>query len=229
MQNKIECTKLTCCKDDTQQQEQEEEDISPLQHQHQRQQQQCVSSTNSYVELLLYILMPLMILFSQTHNAALFVIYVIQWHLLRDIPPWMTAFLTTCLSQTAFFTTGHSNSIATVDLSSAYIGVTGYDTLLIGALTYFSNWAGSIWWAVAGWSWSAKSIDVWREYIVAQTAIYGVFLATLSISVTLLREHLFIWTVFSPKYLYQMAWTVLYHWGTQTLVGALIIRFFCDI
>ncbi|ORZ00867.1 alkaline-phosphatase-like protein [Syncephalastrum racemosum] len=212
--------------DDSYIHEQQEEESNPRQI---HQQQQCAPATNLYVELLLYILTPLMILFSRTHNAALFIVYAIQWHYLRAMPPWTMAFVITCLSQTAFFTTGHSNSIATVDLSNAYIGVTGYNTLLIGALTYFSNWAGSIWWAVAGWTWSAKSVAAWREYIVTQSAIYGVFLATLSISVTMLREHLFVWTVFSPKYLYQMSWTLLYHWCTQTLVGALIIIFLSDI
>jgi ethanolaminephosphotransferase len=28
---------------------------------------------------------------------------------------------------------------------------------------------------------------------------------------TMLRTHLFIWTVFSPKYLYTLAWTILNH------------------
>ena len=47
--------------------------------------------------------------------------------------------------------------------------------------------------------------------------IYTVFTSTALVAVmaacTALRTHLFIWTVFSPKYLYAMAWCIAFHLG----------------
>ncbi|KAI9490469.1 alkaline-phosphatase-like protein [Zychaea mexicana] len=193
-----------------------------------------------FLDVLLCMITPMLILFSRTHNAPLFIIYAVQLYLLRiwhDALPLQSeieyrggtrivAVIMLCLTQAAFFMSGRSNSIAAVDLSNAYIGVTGYDTVLIGALTFCSNWATSIWWCMAGWILVAEGHDGWWEYVTTQSAMFGAFLAILSVAVTLLREHLFIWTVFSPKYLYQMAWTCLFHWCIQVLTGTLCMRIY---
>ena len=133
------------------------------------------------------------------------------------------------MTHAAFFMTGHSNSIAAIDLSNAYIGVTDYDTVLIGALTFCSNWSTSIWWCIAGWILVAdygQEPSSWWEYVIAQSAMFSTFLMVLSIAVTILREHLFIWTVFSPKYLYQIAWTCLFHWCVQVIAGTIAMRLY---
>ena len=39
---------------------------------------------------------------------------------------------------------------------------------------------------------------------------------------TLLRTHLFIWTVFSPKYLYSMAWSLGQHLCINMMAGSLL-------
>ncbi|KAF9956063.1 major facilitator super transporter protein [Mortierella alpina] len=49
----------------------------------------------------------------------------------------------------SFFLFGNSNSIASIDISNAYVGIQAYDILLTGVLTFVSNWAGPIWWALA--------------------------------------------------------------------------------
>jgi len=38
---------------------------------------------------------------------------------------------------------------------------------------------------------------------------------------TVLRQHLFIWTVFSPKFLFSMAWAVAWHLGVNIGLGGL--------
>jgi ethanolaminephosphotransferase len=40
------------------------------------------------------------------------------------------------------------------------------------------------------------------------------------IACMLLRQHLFVWTVFSPKYLYSGAWAVGAHLGARVCLGA---------
>lgn len=194
------------------------------------------------MDALLYTITLLLILLTKTQYAILFVLYAGQFYLMRlwqralssvdqQPPVWVSAAIVTCLSHAAFFMTGHSNSISAVDLSNAYIGVSGYDTVLIGVLTFCSNWSGSLWWALAGWTLlsdngrKGQDETLWH-YVYTQSSFYGLFISTLSIAVTILREHLFIWTVFSPKYLYQMAWTCLFHWCAQVLTGILAVSIY---
>ena len=39
---------------------------------------------------------------------------------------------------------------------------------------------------------------------------------------TALKTHLFIWTVFSPKYLYAMAWSVIQHGIMNMILGNIL-------
>ncbi|KAI9272413.1 alkaline-phosphatase-like protein [Helicostylum pulchrum] len=203
-------------------------------------------NTSLILQLLLHLSTPLLILLSEPQNAFLFVIFNLQFEIILQwrsylsnkspIPSWFTSILVCCLSHSAFFLTGHTNSIASVDLSNAYVGVQEYDTILIGILTFCSNWSVSLWWAIAGWTLIADASQLipnesandaaqpWISYIIVQSSLFGLVLTLLSIAVTILKEHLFIWTVFSPKYLYQVAWVILFHWIFQTLLGSLFTQ-----
>lgn len=195
---------------------------------------------------MLHISTPILILLSEPQNALLFVIFNLQLLVLLEwqnylsdkspIPIWLLSVIITCLSHGGFFLTGHTNSISSIDLSNAYIGVQDYNTFLIGILTFCSNWSTSIWWAIAGLTLienvNTSSDDAlmkeefqpWLSYIVTQSTLFSLVLGLLSISVTILREHLFIWTVFSPKYLFQIAWTIVYHWIIQVCLGSIFTQ-----
>ncbi|ORZ04372.1 hypothetical protein BCR42DRAFT_497058 [Absidia repens] len=218
-----------------------------------------------YLRLLLYMMTPLFLLLSKPQDGVQFILFTLQFECLLKwqrmhgkVPMWVRGCLTLCMCQFGFFVMGRTNSIASIDLSNAYIGVEGYRTLLIGATTFCSNWSGSLWWCLAGWALAldddddnnrmmtigmekdsqvgggagptatlddesngrdGDNSDRWLSFSLIQAAVFSVALAALSISVTILREHLFIWTVFSPKYLYQMAWIILYFWLAQMLIG----------
>ncbi|KEY82692.1 transferase Gpi7 [Aspergillus fumigatus] len=121
--------------------------------------------------------------------------------------------LTSLLSQNmTFFAFGGSNAISSVDLSNAYNGIGSYSVVLVGVLTFISNWAGPIWWASAARLLYSNPTFAERY---GQRTILTFHAATSLMSVmaacTMLRTHLFIWTVFSPKYLYTLAWTILNH------------------
>ena len=51
----------------------------------------------------------------------------------------------------------------------------------------------------------------WSGYISCMTTFISAGLLAVMAACTALRTHLFIWTVFSPKYLYAMAWAVGWH------------------
>ncbi|KAA8912852.1 alkaline-phosphatase-like protein [Sphaerosporella brunnea] len=121
---------------------------------------------------------------------------------------------TLILQHVSFFAFGGANAISSVDLSNAYNGVAGYNVIVVGFLTLVSNWIGPIFWASVAPAQLARrggGDQPWRRHVIAMTAFYAVVGVAVMAACTALRTHLFIWTVFSPKYLYLMAWCLGFH------------------
>lgn len=198
---------------------------------------------------------------TRTHNIPLYLIFLIQHAFLQQLRLSITqiAFTTILLAHVSFFALGNSNVISSIDLSNAYNGVSGYNVVAVGFLVFISNWAGPIWWSVAGiqlltngsgsptrhekeqnGKTISKRTHSQREWISEEhhhpsksvsahstfppisqppmftyLALWTLFVSTsllaVMLSCTILRTHLFIWTVFSPKYLYVMAWALGFH------------------
>jgi ethanolaminephosphotransferase len=218
---------------------------------------------------------------TKAHNIPLYLLFRVQFSCLStspsiphlhtsDLPiariilsPTATALTTLLLSQTAFFALGNTNAISSIDLSHAYNGVSDYNIVAVGLLVFLSNWAGPVYFSLAGLlllgahgrtarylntaeldtrDWvtaeheflhnlaraeSRSTSDrlswaVWRRHVALLTLWTGVMLVGVMVACTALRTHLFIWTVFSPKYLYAMAWGVAWHWGITVGLGALV-------
>ena len=121
-----------------------------------------------------------------------------------------------------FFAFGGSNSISSVDLSNAYNGIGNYSVIFVGILTFVSNWAGPIWWVSATGILRLRQARHERKTHMAVVTFHmAATLMSVMAACTILRAHLFIWTVFSPKYLYAMAWTVVNHLVVNLLSEAL--------
>jgi ethanolaminephosphotransferase len=171
----------------------------------------------------------LLITQSRATNIPLLLIFEIQFYLINDLDLNLIEITTTSLllQYTSFFTFGGSNAISSIDLSSAYNGVSGYNVLAVGILTFVSNWSGPIFWT------SATNImllqlkkkgekEVLKKHLSLLTVFVTASLAFVMAACTLLRTHLFIWTVFSPKYLYSMAWSLGQHLGVNVVCGSLL-------
>ncbi|EXJ62486.1 hypothetical protein A1O7_02923 [Cladophialophora yegresii CBS 114405] len=133
-----------------------------------------------------------------------------------------TATLALLFQYASFFAFGGTNSISTIDLSNAYNGVSGYNVGAVGILTFVSNWAGPIWWAFGTCQlFSTAQLGSGSCSFLSTALTTFACIHTLSVMVAcmVLREHLFIWTVFSPKYLYTAAWVV----GQQIFVNVLAV------
>ncbi|KAJ1725423.1 major facilitator super transporter protein [Coemansia erecta] len=137
-----------------------------------------------------------------------------------------------CIIHASFFVLGNSNSLASLDLSNAYAGVSRYNEGLVGVLLFTANWAGPLWWAAAGFatlalsaaadaSTGAKTGCMQRllGLVVAAHLWQAATILMLSVVVTLMRTHLFIWSVFSPRYLYQIAWFAGFYLAAITAGG----------
>ncbi|MCJ1472837.1 major facilitator super transporter protein [Lambiella insularis] len=126
-----------------------------------------------------------------------------------------------------FFASGGSNAISSIDLSNAYNGISGYNVAAVGFLTFVSNWAGPIWWASATNlllldKSSQRRLEKYLRHIALLTTFTASSLFFVMLACTILRTHLFIWTVFSPKYLYSMAWSLGQHLAVNVTIGGLL-------
>ncbi|KAF2128574.1 GPI ethanolamine phosphate transferase 2 [Dothidotthia symphoricarpi CBS 119687] len=199
---------------------------------------------------------------TKAHNIPLYLLFRLQFLFLSllDLPKAAVTTITLLLAQTSFFALGNSNAISSIDLSNSYNGVSTYNVLAVGLLVFLSNWAGPVWWSLAGMlmlngrkrtvqvstsrDWVAEERihltrlarggddeartqrkgdeRVWMRHVALMTLWTGVMLAAVMAACTALRTHLFIWTVFSPKYLFAMAWGVAWHLGVTVGLGGLV-------
>ncbi|RMY82112.1 hypothetical protein D0862_12122 [Hortaea werneckii] len=68
----------------------------------------------------------------------------------------------------------------------------------------------------------AEVPDHWLAYVSCMTAFIATSLVAVMAACTVLRTHLFIWTVFSPKYLFSLAWAVGWHVVINIGFGSLL-------
>ncbi|CAP99573.1 Pc22g22850 [Penicillium rubens Wisconsin 54-1255] len=187
---------------------------------------------------------------SRPRNIPLFLVF--QWQLkwLILAPSTYSVFeialSTIILSQSSFFTFGGSNTIASVDLTNGYNGVTSYNSIAVVLQTLFANWAGPIWWACAGIRLleitihhrasqvlSPKKSDqedkkrvgkpssTLMAYLAIQTLFISISLAAIMVACVVLWDSSMIWTALAPKYIFAGLWVVFYHvFVTVGLFGA---------
>ena len=167
---------------------------------------------------------------TRTVDIPLFLIFYIQMRLLEKYNDLSTSELSSisALFQFAsFFAFGGTNAISSVDLSNAYNAISGYNVAAVGILTFISNWAGPIWWSIATCRLIVSSnrttsvLDAAIDHFVNLTTLMTYSTLFVMSACYVLRQHLFIWTVFSPKYLYIMAWI----FGQHLMVNGLCTLF----
>ncbi|KAF9167680.1 major facilitator super transporter protein [Actinomortierella ambigua] len=83
----------------------------------------------------------------------------------RSLPGFYSIHSTSVIfwTMSSFFLLGNSNSIASIDIGNAYVGIQSYDIFLTGVLTFVSNWSGPLWWALAGTLLVVTGQDAERE------------------------------------------------------------------
>jgi ethanolamine phosphate transferase 2 subunit G len=70
----------------------------------------------------------------------------------------------------------------------------------------------------------AVSRETWFVYVASMSTFIAMALVAVMAACTQLRTHLFIWTVFSPKYLYAMAWSLGWHLLLNIGLANLLMR-----
>jgi len=113
------------------------------------------------------------------------------------------------LGNCIFFASGNSHAIATVDISGAYTGLLEYNQLIVIILCVVITYAGPLLACAGIMSNMASSPNPQKTsqtvraavYILQVCCIVRVTLATI-VFITM-RTHLFVWTVFAPKWTYE--------------------------
>ncbi|KAH0628436.1 hypothetical protein JD844_009602 [Phrynosoma platyrhinos] len=109
--------------------------------------------------------------------------------------------------QAFFFFQGNSNSIASVDVSAGFVGLDNYVEIPAIFLTGFATYSGPLLWAIHLLCYLSSEVHRNPAAIGHGCFCYALLrsipVAVYIILVTGLRYHLFIWSVFSPKLLYE--------------------------
>lgn len=189
---------------------------------------------NSLIKINIDISQPLHDLFtlflltqSRATNIPLFLLLEMQYQALDSLQlSSVELTLTSLLFQhVSFFAFGGSNAISSIDLSNAYNGIDGYNVVAVGVLTFCGNWAGPLWWTSATallFSRGNKRHQKWTQHLSLLSTFVSSSLLFVMLACTALRMHLFIWTVFSPKYLYSIAWSMGQHLCVSIGYGSLL-------
>eukprot|EP01133_Synstelium_polycarpum_P013890 gene13890-16385_t len=153
------------------------------------------------------------------------------------------------LGQFGYFAFGNSNSLSSIDISGAYTGLIDYNQYIVGTLTFVIAYSAPLFFFFISVSYSAhlaiKSINnnnqvepslvnvagtsadiinelQWYSLIggLLDCGIKWANIFVFSMCIMIQRYHLFIWTVFSPKYIYEVMDVAL------VLVKALVLTLF---
>uniref|UniRef100_A0A8C3GXM1 Phosphatidylinositol glycan anchor biosynthesis class G (EMM blood group) n=1 Tax=Corvus moneduloides TaxID=1196302 RepID=A0A8C3GXM1_CORMO len=123
--------------------------------------------------------------------------------------------------QAFFYFQGNSNGIATVDVSAGFVGLDSYVEIPAIFLTAFATYAGPLLWAIHLLCYLSSEVSRNPAAVGHGCFCYALMrsipVAIYVVLVTGLRYHLFIWSVFSPKLLYE---------GVHVFITAAVCLFF---
>lgn len=165
-------------------------------------------------------------------NIPTLAIALLQHTLLSSLalPSFALTTSTLILANASFFLAGGTNAISSLDLSNAYNGVTTFSASAVGVQLFVSNWAGPVFWSVGGLLLILSGTETreeawraWRVHVGLLTVFMAVAVGGVMAACAVLRQHLFVWTVFSPKFLYVVAWELGWHLGFNLAIGGLVV------
>ncbi|KAL9241384.1 hypothetical protein vseg_015502 [Gypsophila vaccaria] len=134
------------------------------------------------------------------------------------------------------FGLGNSNTLATIDVAGAFIGISSHSTVLSGILMFCITYASPMFILLSmamyislkdeGYSRADETLEfgsllksVISIPLLVPLGINSVLLIAYTVILLQMRSHLFIWSVFSPKYLYVCATTACVYVGVAIVAA----------
>ncbi|XP_040273541.1 GPI ethanolamine phosphate transferase 2 [Bufo bufo] len=115
--------------------------------------------------------------------------------------------------QAFFFFQGNSNTISTVDISAGFVGLEGYVEIPAIFLTAFVTYSGPFLWSMHLLCYLSGEVNRTSTAVAHGCYCYAIIrslpVTVYILLITGLRYHLFIWSVFSPKLLYEVIHVVI--------------------
>eukprot|EP01018_Ginkgo_biloba_P024549 Gb_02601 [translate_table: standard] len=149
---------------------------------------------------------------------------------------WIMVVTMHWLGMSGHFGLGNSNTLATVDVAGAYTGLSSHSTVLSGILAFIITYASPLLFLLALLLCSSfKECSNFMHAIkdeensgyfflqiialpcVLPLALNSVVLVGFTGILLTMKNHLFVWSVFSPKYLYVCATTACMYIGTSLI------------
>ncbi|XP_006293624.2 GPI ethanolamine phosphate transferase 2 isoform X1 [Capsella rubella] len=145
------------------------------------------------------------------------------------------------------FALGNSNTLATIDVAGAFIGISSHSTILSGILMFMITYASPMLFLLSLVMYigaklrnqSHSTISTQPETSLGHIlklnlgfpclvplCINSILLTAYTVVLLLMRNHLFVWSVFSPKYLYVCATTLCTYIGVCILAVTVTYAFF---
>ncbi|KAL2650538.1 hypothetical protein R1flu_018666 [Riccia fluitans] len=180
----------------------------------------------------------LQLLLQQPVNAAPLTLLLLQLLLTVNLfrtaqtsfPRWISILTQHWLGASGHFGLGNSNTLATVDVAGAYIGLSSHSTALSGTLAFFITYGSPLLYMqglLLGTDQEKPEkrkdgSEVSENWLLEDIllpcylplAMNSVVLTVFTGVLYLMQDHLFVWSVFSPKYLYVVATTICTYLGT---------------
>ncbi|XP_076764816.1 GPI ethanolamine phosphate transferase 2, catalytic subunit-like [Xylocopa sonorina] len=182
-----------------------------------------------YFILRMWITMAAML--HQPQNVALLPLQVILSSvasgITQDAEHRVATFLYNWLGNVFYFYQGNSNSLATIDVAAGYVGVQSYVPLINGSLLIINTYAAPVlaylllvYHIVQNEPYDFKKacVRVSRAYIACRLLPLTLYTVIISIQ----RHHLFVWSVFSPKLLYETAHSIIICFTTLIVLFLLV-------
>ncbi|WJX61884.1 hypothetical protein P8452_46933 [Trifolium repens] len=146
------------------------------------------------------------------------------------------------LGMAGHFALGNSNTLATIDVAGAFIGISSHSTILSGVLMFIITYASPMLFFFSLVMYTSIKIticplvtdggnsgEILKSLLgfpcLVPLSINSILLSAYTIVLVLMRNHLFIWSVFSPKYLYVCAATACVYIGVFLVVTTVIYTY----
>uniref|UniRef100_A0A0D9VLU7 GPI ethanolamine phosphate transferase 2 C-terminal domain-containing protein n=1 Tax=Leersia perrieri TaxID=77586 RepID=A0A0D9VLU7_9ORYZ len=138
---------------------------------------------------------------------------------------WVQIVAMQLLGLSGHFGIGNTNNLASIDVAGAFIGISSYSTVLSGILMFIITYGSPLllYLGMVIYTSVISTDDISAPYQLKWSCILdkmitlpcllpllmnSIALTSYTIVLLLMRNHLFVWSVFSPKYLYVCAATV---------------------
>ncbi|XP_057497088.1 GPI ethanolamine phosphate transferase 2 isoform X2 [Actinidia eriantha] len=163
----------------------------------------------------------------------------------QHLKQWVEVAALYYLGMAGHFALGNTNTLATIDVAGAFIGISSHSTLLSGILMFIITYASPmlsflsmVMYISMKETCSLVNLeDADMGHFLKMTISFpclvplgfnSILLVAYTIVLLLMRNHLFVWSVFSPKYLYVCATTACVYMGVSVVsLTAVYTRVVC--